>query len=196
MSDADSWNQRYVEGRTGWDLGAPPPALVRILHATPPTPKALRVLVPGAGRGLDAIAWAQAGHEVVAIDFAPLAVAAMREHTAARGIAMEVLQADIFQLPQAFAGTFDRVWEQTCFCAIPVERRADYVRAMATVLRPGGRLVGLLWNHGEEGGPPFDVRREDVEALFPPLFTVESIEAVPDSVAGRTPELLVELRKS
>jgi methyl halide transferase len=77
-----------------------------------------------------------------------------------------------------------------------MDRRSDYVRSMASVLRPGGRLVGLLWNHGRPGGPPYDVRREDVEALFPPLFTIESIEAVPDSIAGRTPEMLATLRRS
>ncbi len=190
MSDTAYWNQRYVEGTTRWDLPAPPPALLRAIAATPPR---LRVLVPGAGRGLDAITWAEAGHEVVAIDFAPLAVASARENAAARGVAVEVLEADIFQLPEALAGTFNRVWEQTCFCAIPVERRADYVRAMAAVLKPGGKLLALLWNHGNEGGPPFDVKREDVEALFPPEFVVERVEAVPDSLAGRTPELLVEM---
>ncbi len=87
------------------------------------------------------------------------------------------------------------MWEQTCFCAIPVERRGDYARAMAAVLRPGGRLVALLWNHGRTGGPPFDVRREDVDAIFPPRFVVERVDAVPDSVAGRTPELLAVLRR-
>ncbi len=193
MSNDYDWNQRYTEGDTPWDLDAPPPALLRVIAAAP---RGLRVLVPGAGRGLDAIAWAEAGHEVVAIDFAPLAVASMRERVAARGVAIEVLQADIFQLPEALAGTFDRVWEQTCFCAIPVERRGDYVRSMASVLRPGGCLVGLLWNHGRPGGPPYDVRREDVEALFPPLFTVDRIEAVPDSIARRAPEMLVTLRRS
>ena len=192
MSESDAWNQRYVEGRTGWDLGGPPPALVRVIAAQAP---GRRVLVPGAGRGHDAIAWAEAGHQVVAIDFAPLAVAAARENAAARGLVIEVREADIFALPGELAGSFDLVWEQTCFCAIPTERRGDYVQAMAAVLKPGGRIVALLWNHGRTGGPPFDVRREDVEGLFPPAFVVERIEAVPDSAAGREPEILAVLRR-
>jgi SAM-dependent methyltransferase len=195
MSDAGYWNQRYVEGRTGWDLGGPPPALRRVIAENPLNPGGLRVLVPGAGRGHDAIAWAAAGHEVVAVDFAPLAVAAARELAAARGVTMEVIEADVFALPVSLGGSFDVVWEQTCFCAIPVERRGEYARAMAAMLRPGGQLVALLWNHGKAGGPPFDVRREDVEGVFPPLFGVERIEAVSDSAAGRAPELLARLRR-
>jgi SAM-dependent methyltransferase len=195
MSHADDWNQRYAEGNTAWDLGGPPPVLVRVIAAHPLATARLRVLVPGAGRGNDAIAWAEAGHEVVAVDFANLAVAAAREQAAARGVSMEVLEADVFALPAALAGSFDLAWEQTCFCAIPVERRPDYARAMAEVLRPGGRLFALLWNHGREGGPPFDVRREDVEAVFPPRFVVERVEAVPDSAPRRVPELLAVMRR-
>ena len=193
MSAAGEWNQRYVEGRTAWDLGGPPPALVRVIAAqTAPR----RVLVPGAGRGHDPLAWAEAGHAVVAVDFAPLAVAAARENAAARGVPLEVLEADVLALPPARLGSFDLVWEQTCFCAIPVERRPDYARSMAAALRPGGLLLALLWNHGREGGPPFDVSRAHVEAVFPPLFTVERLDPVADSIAGRTPELYAELRRA
>jgi SAM-dependent methyltransferase len=192
MSDAAHWNQRYAEGRTFWDLGGPPPALRRLLAEDR---RRRRVMVPGAGRGHDAIAWAEAGHDVVAVDFAPLAVAVARELASVRGVTMEVLEGDIFALPASLEGSFDLVWEQTCFCAIPVERRGDYARAMAAVLRPGGQLVALLWNHGNAGGPPFDVRREDVERVFSPLFSVERIDVVTDSIAGRTPELLASLRR-
>ena len=192
MSESEAWNQRYVEGRTGWDLGEPPPALRRVIAARP---QPLRVLVPGAGRGHDALAWAEAGHRVVAVDFAPLAVVAARENAAARGVEMAVHEADIFALPGDLAGAFDLVWEQTCFCAIPPERRDDYARAMAAVLRPGGQIVALLWNHGKAGGPPFDVRREDVDAAFAEAFVVEEVTVVPDSAAGRTPEMLAVLRR-
>jgi SAM-dependent methyltransferase len=192
MSESEAWNQRYVDGKTAWDLGGPPPALVRVIAARPPS---LRVLVPGAGRGHDALAWAQAGHQVVAVDFAPLAVVAARENAAARGVAMEVHEGDIFALPDTFAGSFDLVWEQTCFCAIPPERRADYARSMAAVLRPGGHIVALFWNHGREGGPPHDVTREDVDRIFSGAFVVEEVSAVPDSPAGRDPELLAVLRR-
>ena len=88
------------------------------------------------------------------------------------------------------------VWEQTCFCAIPPARRLDYVRAMARALAPGGRLLGLFWNHGHPGSQPFDVRPEDVKALFPPRFAVEGIEPVEGSVPDRRPEFLAFLRRT
>jgi methyl halide transferase len=190
------WNGRYVEGRTGWDLGGPPAALIRVIRALSTPPARLRVLVPGAGRGHDALAWAEAGHEVTAADFAPLAVAAMREAAAARGLPLAVREADIFALPDDFAGAFDVVWEQTCFCAIPPDRRPDYARAMAACLAPGGQLVGLFWAHGREGGPPFDVQRDHVRAALGGRFTIVAMDDVPDSPPGRSPELLAWLRRS
>jgi methyl halide transferase len=196
-SGATAWNERYVEGRTGWDLGGPPPALIRVIRGFPAP---LRVLVPGAGRGHDALAWAEAGHHVTAVDFAPLAVAAAREAAAVRGLPLVVREADVltWPLPGELAGAFDLVWEQTCFCAIPPDRRPDYARAMEGCLAPGGQLVGLFWAHGREGGPPFDVQPDHVRAIFGERarFSILRTEDVPDSPPGRSPELLAWLRRS
>jgi SAM-dependent methyltransferase len=198
-SDAAGWNARYVEGRTGWDLGGPPPALMRVIRSLAGT-SALRVLVPGAGRGHDALAWAEAGHHVTAVDFAPLAVAAAREAASARDLPLAVREADILALPGDLAGAFDLVWEQTCFCAIHPDRRPDYARAMEGCLTAGGQLVGLFWAHSREGGPPFDVQPDHVRAIFTvrarARFTIVRTEDVPDSPPGRSPEFLAWLRRS
>jgi SAM-dependent methyltransferase len=193
---AASWNTRYVEGRTAWDLGGPPPALLRVIRAVSATSARLRVLVPGAGRAHDALAWAEAGHDATAVDFAPLAVAAAREAALARGLPLTVREADIFALPDDLAGAFDVVWEQTCFCAIPPDRRPDYARAMAACLAPGGQLIGLFWAHGREGGPPFDVQRDHIQAILGARFEITAMEDVPDSPPGRSPEILAWLRRS
>ena len=148
--EANDWNARYQSGRPPWDLDAPAPALVDLLANLPREPQ--RVLVPCAGLGHDAIAWAKAGYQVTAVDFAPLAVAGARQQADALGVALTILQADLFKLPEAFQGAFDIVWEQTCLCALDPSKRMDYLQAMARVLRAGGVFYGLFWNHGRPGG--------------------------------------------
>ena len=190
----ERWDARYAASNTPWDLGGPPPILTDLI---PTLPGRHRVLVPGAGRGHDAFAWARAGHEVVAVDFAPLAIDAMRRLAAERSVAVEALQADVLALPDALAGAFDLVWEHTCFCALPRRRRADYLAAMARALRPDGALIALLWNHGmpDEQAPPYDVTREDVDVFFAARFEVESVEPVAVSAPGRSRELLALMRR-
>ena len=163
LGDPDGWNRRYEEGTAKWDLGATPP-VVRRLAAAEEGPR--RVLVPGAGYGHDALGWAAAGHEVVAVDFAPLAVAGMKERAAAAGLRMEVLEADVRDLPAEVLGTFDLIWEQTCLCALYPEMREAYVASMAKALKPGGRWLGLMWNNGFEGGPPYDMAPDVVKPLM------------------------------
>lgn len=191
-TDPQDWEQRYREGRTRWDLGGAPPALARAIAARPAPPR-LRVLVPGAGFGHDALAWARAGHGVTAVDLAVSATDALSARAQRAGLPLRVLTADLFHLPTDLSSAFDLVWEQTCYCAIPPERRLDYVRAMADALVPGGLLLALLWNHGQPGGPPYDVRWEEARSLFLGRFAERSVEPVPDSVPGRSHETLVTL---
>lgn len=187
---ASMWEQRYQDGATGWDLGGPPPTLVSLLEAL--DGPALRVLVPGAGRAHDAIAWARAGHFVTAVDYAPSAVRAARANAAEAGVDLDVLEGDLFALPSELSGMFDVVWEQTCYCAILPTQRDAYVAVMARLLTPGGRLYGLLWNHGKPDGPPFDVTPEDVRSRFSKSFDVVRTDAVETSVESRSNEFLVE----
>lgn len=189
---SEGWEGRYQQGDTPWDLGAPPPALVTVIAAeTPP----LRVIVPGAGFGHDAIAWAQAGHHVTLVDIAPTAITGARRLAQAAGVELTLLEADIFALPDA-DGAFDLVWEQTCFCAIGLEQRSAYAQQAARWLAPGGRMIALLWNHGAEGGPPFDVTPEDARAAFAPHFDIESLEPVVESAPQRWNEFLARMRRA
>lgn len=190
---AADWEQRYREGTTPWDLGGPPPALLRVLERLGPA-RARRVLVPGAGLGHDAFAFARAGYRVTAVDLAPSACAEMRARAQRAGLLIEVVEADVLALPEAFQGLFDLVWEQTCLCALPPERRTDYATALRRALRPEGELSALLWNHGQPGGPPYDIPPALARSVFLGPFTETTFELVPPSPAGRRAEFLLVLR--
>jgi methyl halide transferase len=185
--DSASWNARYAEGSDRWTLSGPPPVLEQLISSYR---EPHRVLVPGAGRGHDAFAWARAGHRVVALDFAPLAVAEMRERSREQGVFVEVREADVITPPVDLRGDIDLVWEQTCLCALQPEQRRSYLTAMATILRPGGSMVALLWNHGGEGGPPYDMPPVLVEQLVAGLFTIRKRERVESALSVRANEYL------
>ena len=143
------------------------------------------MLVPCAGYAHDAIAWAQAGHEVVAVDFAPLAVQGAHERAEAQGVDLSVQQADLFRLDDKFEGSFDIIWEQTCLAAIDPGKRGTYFKIMAWSLDPQGKFHGLLWNHGRPGGPPYDISVELIESLVSPHFEVQKWDWVESAIAKR-----------
>ena len=103
---------------------------------------------------------------------------------------------DLFQLPAAWEGRFDWVFEHTCFCAIPPERRADYVSAISRVLKPGGNYLAIFFlDPGVEQGPPHGTTREEISGLFDPDLELLE-EWIPEKAfAGREGQELCQLRR-
>ena len=166
------WTDLYTSGGDGWDLRQPSPPLVEFLDHTPLGPG--RVAVPGCGRGHDARHLARRGHGVVGFDFSPVAIAEARALARADGVAAEFVERDIFTLGLDYERAFDGVWEYTCFCAIDPRRRAEYVRTMGTILRPGGWLLACFFPmRRRAAGPPFPVSEREVRRLFTPGFRLE-----------------------
>src|SRR5688572_26807295 len=112
------WEAHYQQADTPWEKGQPSPGLVDFLTAEPVRG---RVLVPGCGFGHDVRALAATADEVVGIDIAPSAIAGARKFPAVGGERYQL--ADLFALPPGLRGSFDWVWEHTCFCAIDPAQR-------------------------------------------------------------------------
>jgi methyl halide transferase len=178
---AEFWEGLYASGGDGWELGGPAPPLVDFVTATPP-PRG-RVAVPGAGRGHDARFLAARGYDVTAIDFSTAAVTAARALVERDGVEVEILQRDLFSLPQDYPHAFDGVWEYTCYCAIDPARRRAYVDVLRAIIRPGGWLLGCFFPlRALTPGPPFKVSAREIrrvlqagfriERAFPPLRSV------------------------
>jgi SAM-dependent methyltransferase len=175
VSEATFWDDLYARGGDGWEMGQPHPALADWLATTPP-PRG-RVAVPGAGRGHDARLLARHGHDVVAFDFSPAAVEAARALARQDSVRVDIEQRDIFTLARDYAHAFDGAWEYTCFCAIEPRRRAEYVRTLAAIVKPGGWLLAMFFPMRRGGGgPPFPVSRAEVRRLLAPAFRIERAE--------------------
>ena len=187
------WNQRYEQDDTPWDKGEAHPVLLGML-----THGALtgRILVPGCGTGHDVRALAARGLDVTGLDLAPLALEMARAHAAAGG--EKYLLGDLFDLPAALESSFDGIFEHTCFCAIDPVRRGDYVDAVASLLKPGGRLLSVFFlDPGNDGeGPPFGCATEEIDDLFSPHFRLlEEDSAIPTFPEREGRELLRLFRR-
>ncbi len=183
-----SWEDAWREGRTGWDAGVSPPALLE-LSARGVLP-AGRALVPGCGAGWDVLTLAEGSRVVVGLDVAPTAAARFAALREARGVPEErarVVVADFFTY--APEERFDLVWDYTFLCAIDPSQREAWLEKVDALLSPAGELITLVFPATDEppfgAGPPFALPPEEVRALVTRRFEEIVFEPYPRSHPGR-----------
>ena len=182
--DAAYWQARYTTpGRDGWDAHRATPPL-RAYFDQLDVARQPRILIPGAGRAHEAEYLHRRGfrHVVVAdLAAAPLADFAARVPDFP---AQNLWQADFFALSAPPA--FDLLVEQTFFCALAPALRPAYARQCATLLRPGGKLVGLLFDtEFAAAGPPFGGSAAEYRAYFAPYFDFVHFAPAHNSLPAR-----------
>lgn len=162
----DFWEQRYLAGRTPWDLRGVPAALLDYLRHAPALGTAL---LPGCGTGYETQAFHDFGWRPLAIDFSPAAVQQARTHLGP--LASMVREADFFA--DDLGGPYDLIYERTFLCSLPPSCWPDYAARMAQLLLPGGLLVGLFYYGSDPEGPPFPIDPERSRQLFNQFDLVE-----------------------
>lgn len=179
------WKARYDRGDTPWDRGIPHPELVARLERgelSPPRAGA-RALVPGAGTGHDALALAEAGWRVTAVDFVAQLAATVEEALGPRRGHFVAADALTFR-----GGPFELIWEHTFFCAIHPKERAAWGRMVRENLAPDGRLEGIVFpadKPRENGGPPHGYTSQDMLEALGEDFELLRATDLPSSLAGR-----------
>ena len=165
------WDTRYQAGVTPWDAGAAPLHLTRWLEGLPRA----SVLVPGCGAGYEVHAFAQAGHDVLGIEFSDAAIEAAQRVLGP--LAARVRRADYFVFNTA---PFDVVYERAFLCALPRRMWGQWAQRTAALVRAGGALAGFFFFDDNERGPPFGISSARLGELLQPCFALESdIEIAP-----------------
>jgi hypothetical protein len=77
------------------------------------------------------------------------------------------------------------LFEHTLYCAINLEQRTDYARAVLRWLKDDGQFLAVHYLIPDEDGPPFGTTRDEVVARFSRHFDLLS-EWVPRSYPNRT----------
>ncbi len=185
-SDIDFWASRYRDKSTPWDKGGPhPELLLRLSEGAPELspPPGGRALVPGCGRGWDAIALAKSGWEVLAVDI-------VQELEKDLSPTLSQLGGEFRQgnALESQTDAFELIFDHTFFCALPPGNRADWGRMVKNCLAPGGFLVSIVFPVNrplDEGGPPWRMTLDDVKASLEG-FPLGFLECSP--VRERSPE--------
>lgn len=155
------WSQIYQTETPGWEMNRPAPALLEMLPRLK-MPKA-RILVLGCGSGNDAAYFAEQGHVVTGVDFSPEALEqAQKKYGHLSNL--KFVQKDVFEIDHSWNESFDLVFEHTCYCAVPPERRNELVALWRRVLVPTGQLMGVFFAVDRKQGPPFGGSEWEIRA--------------------------------
>lgn len=179
------WQGRYDAARTSWDTGGITLPLQTYFDQLDAGQQP-RILIPGAGRAYEAEYLHRAGFQRVFVaDIAPAALAAVAERVPDFP-AEHLLRHDFFALDPP-PEPYDLIVEQTFFCALDPRLRSAYARQCARLLRPGGTLMGLLFeaDFGPASEPPFGGGREEYRPYFEPYFEFKHFETATNSIPPR-----------
>ena len=180
----DFWLERWQRNEIGFHQPAPHRALAR--HwASLGLPRGSRVLVPLAGKSSDMLWLAAAGHQVVGIELAELAVRAFFEENAlaptiTRTITdhgalqrfsvagLDLWCGDVFAIGAADIGRVAAVFDRAALVALPEAIRRPYVAHLDAITPPGTRtlLITMEYAQAEMPGPPHAVLEAEVRALY------------------------------
>lgn len=191
MLNDQYWSERYEKSQTGWDVGNVSPALKDYFDQL--TNKSASILIPGCGNAYEAEYLLQQGFtDITLIDISGVLVQNLQEklkNYIEKGVC-RVIHQDFFE----HSGSYDLIVEQTFFCAIDPILRPKYAKKMSELLKPSGRLVGLLFDREFVGGPPFGGTKEEYIPYFSPYFDLKTIEKCTNSIPPRAGnELFINL---
>ncbi len=193
-SQAD-WQSPYDSSDLRWAVGAVAPPFVRLWEEGLLKPG--KTIIPGCGQGHEVVYFAGHGWDVTGVDYSAGAVALLKQALQEKKLEARVLYQDFFTLDETHSGVYDTLLEQTFFCAIQPENRRDYVEAAHRILKPGGFIMGLFYETGEQGGPPFNTTEQDLQEHFSGKFSRVRLEKCDHSAEQRKDkEWLAVLQKT
>ncbi|MFN8348983.1 MAG: methyltransferase domain-containing protein [Spirosomataceae bacterium] len=178
MLGKDYWDERYLSGQTGWDIGYVSPPLQAYFDTL--TDPNLRILIPGGGNSYEAdYLLAKGFQNITVVDISEVVCRRLTEKYDGQGV--NVVCEDFFQ----HIGTYDLIVEQTFFCALNPELRPAYLQKMRELLAHTGKLAGLLFNRDFVGGPPFGGSESEYRILFQEADFEVIIDLTPASIPPR-----------
>jgi SAM-dependent methyltransferase len=184
----EDWDRRYAEVDSLW-ARRPNRFLVAETDELPPG----RALDLACGEGQNAIWLAQRGWHVTGVDFSEVAIEKARARSAAAGVEVELLCADLREY-EPEAGAYDLV--VILYLHVFADERAPILERAAAALAAGGTflLVGHdLLNLTEGVGGPSDTRLlhtpDDIVRELPGLEVVKSERVLRDVADADRPAI-------
>lgn len=182
--EKEFWDKRWEEGNTGWDMGSVSPPLKSYFEQL--NNKDISILIPGCGNAYEAEYLLQNGFKnVFIVEISDKAIASFRSRCP-EFPENQIFHGDFFKSDTFNSEVkFDLIVEQTFFCAIHPSMRPNYAKRMSELLKPGGKLMGLLFDFPLESGPPFGGSEAEYRTYFEPLFDILIMERAYNSIKPR-----------
>lgn len=197
---AEYWNDRYLNNDSGWDVGSISTPLKTYFDQL--TDKDLTILIPGAGNAYEAEYLVNAGFtNVFVCDIAPDALNNLKKRCP-KFKTEHLMLVDFFEINTnvSFQNrmTFDLIVEQTFFCALHPSLRKKYFEKMHSLLKPGGKLTGVLFDDIlNTDKPPFGGNKKEYLSYINPIFKIRTFETCYNSIQPRQGrELFINLAKT
>jgi hypothetical protein len=174
------WNNRYVENDFGWDAGDITTPLKEYFDQL--TDKTIKILIPGAGNYYEAEYLFHNGfRNVFVLDFAEEPLKNIKERCKDFP-ETQLIREDFFK----HKGQYDLIIEQTFFCAIDPTLRSAYTNHMYSLLKPKGKLAGVLFDDVlNTDKPPFGGNKEEYVKYFSPYFEFNTFDKCYNSIKPR-----------
>jgi len=174
------WDKAYESDQIGWDVGYIATPLKEYFDQL--VDKSLRILIPGSGNSYEAeYLWTQGFENVYILDFSQAAVQSFLARCP-EFPKSNILIENFFQ----HVDQYDLIVEQTFFTSIHPSQRKEYVVKTAELLKPKGKLMGLVFNHAFNfEGPPYSGTPEEYRQLFSPFYHFKIFETAYNSIKPR-----------
>ncbi|XP_075389557.1 thiopurine S-methyltransferase [Tenrec ecaudatus] len=192
----EDWQDKWVTHKIGFHQEEGHRLLKKYLDTFLNGESGLRVFFPLCGKAVEMRWFADLGHHVIGVEISELGI---REFFAEQNLSyseepiteipgakmfksssgnLTVYCCDIFDLPRANPGQFDRIWDRGALVAINPRDRQRYAELMLSLTRNGFRylLAILSYDPTKHPGPPFYVREADVQMLFGTVCNLHFLE--------------------
>jgi SAM-dependent methyltransferase len=189
--DKNYWEKRWENKQTGWDTGSITTPLKNYFDQL--SNKNISILIPGCGNAYEAeYLFEQKFKYTYIIDIAPQALTSFSMRVP-HFPASQLICDDFFN----HKGQYDLIVEQTFFCALDPAQREAYIQKMHALLKPTGKLIGLLFNIPlNTEHPPFGGNKNEYEKQFSPYFNFKYFDLCYNSIKPRANnELFIVLEK-
>ena len=151
------------------------------------------VFVPMCGKSLDMRWFEQAGHPVVGVELASVAVQTffaeaqeipeqcyLERFISHQGIGTKIYQGDFFDLTAPLLDGVKGLFDRGALVALPADMRFRYADHLLRIIPDGTRILLIAFEYDQNlvAGPPHAVMPEEVHALYGGRCDVELLESI------------------
>ena len=174
------WENLYKNNQLGWDIGYISTPLKEYVDQL--TDKNLKILIPGGGKGYEAEYLYNKGFlQTFYLDYSKEAVKIFKK-ISPEFPAENIIEKDFFEHQE----NYDLILELTFFTSIIPEEREKLADKIFRLLKPGGKYVGVFFNHEFKlNEPPYGAMKETYLELIKDRFKVKTFEIAYNSIKPR-----------